>query len=256
MESNKLKSPAVLLLLLAGYAGAGQKYACGKSTKVNRPYGQVEQRVRCEDKADNSITVLEYQGDVQHGLQMGFDTLWRKRDSVFYVNGKENGVSLFWDTAGNVIGRENYRDGRLFGKREFYFAPGKPSLIKSHNAEGKPDGPWSEWWSNGNKKAEYEARNGEIVSAVEYYENGKTRVRYRSKYEPENPSALHIKRIEGEAWAPNGKSTGKIVKGNGGWIVFPDGSKPNAKAFRLEYKDSLLVKTEKLDSAEMAKWTR
>ena len=224
------------------------------------PYGNVELRVECsylEDKMDNNISVLELKGKIQHGLAIHYDSLWRKRDSSFFVNGKENGRCLYWDTLGNVIGSETYRNGKYVGKRELYFAPGHPSLIKNYNAAGKADGPWQEWWKNGNKKAEYVAKNGHIISETEYYQDGKPRVRLRTKYEPENMNVLKMKHIEAEAWAPNGKSTGKIEKGNGEWIVFPDGKDTaNHSVFHEVYKDSLMIKAEKLDSAEIVKWLK
>lgn len=245
----------IITILLIGNALCHPPFTCGQKENHKRPYGNVELRVRCDLKSNNIISVLEYKGKMQHGFQVDFDTLWRKRDSSFFLNGKENGLSLYWDTLGNVVGREIYRNGKYVGKRESYFAPGRPALIKNYNAAGKPEGPWNEWWKNGNKKAEFLAKNGEIISGTEYYQDGKLRARYRTKYEPKNKNVFKIKRIDAEAWAPNGKSTGKIEKGNGEWIVFPDGSDTaDQGVFREVYKDSLLIKGGKLDSAEITKW--
>lgn len=241
-------------------AGSQAPYRCGQLEKVNRSYGRVELRVSCEYvNSGGMISALEYKSgsDIQHGSAIHFDSLWRKRDSTFFLDGKENGLCLFWDTLGNIVGRETYRDGKFVGKRESFFAPGRPALIKHYNDQGEEEGPWLEWWKNGNKKAEHVARNGEIVSGKEYYQNGKPRVFYVTKYEPENTNVLKSKYIHGEAWAPNGKSTGKIVKGKGEWILFPDGSGPADHAvFREVYKDSVLVEGKKLDSAAQAKWLR
>src|SRR5690606_24869665 len=210
-----------------------------------------------EDETDNNISVLEFKGDIQHGISIHYDSLWRKKDSSFYVDGKENGLVIFWDTLGNIVGQENFLNGMYVGKRELYFAPGRPALIKHYNDQGEEEGPWLEWWENGNKKAEHIARNGEIVTGKEYYRNGKPRAFYETKYEPENKNVLKTKYIHAEAWAPNGKSTGRIVNGKGEWILFPDGSRSaKPEVFRAVYRDSVMVEGKKLDSAAQAKWLR
>ena len=246
-----------LQLLFAGIVFAKAPYQCGKKEQIKRSYGQVELRVDCQYHSDNLLSRVEYKGKTQHGFQMDYDTLWRKKDSSFFINGKEQGLCLFWDTLGNVIGKETYHNGKYVGKRESYFAPGHPSLIKNYNPSGKEDGPWQEWWKNGNKKAEYVAKNGEIILGTQYYQDGKPRVKYQTKYDPKNLNVFKMKRIQAEAWAPNGKSTGKIEKGNGEWIVFPDGKDTaNHSVFHEVYKDSLMIKAEKLDSTEIAKWLK
>lgn len=245
--------PAILLLAISSFASS---YECGERKTIKRSYGTVELRVICNYLSDGGfISVLEFRGEDQHGISIDYDSLWRKRDSTFYLNGKKNGQLIFWDTLGNVVGRETFRNGIQVGKRESYFAPGHPALIKHYNSKGKAHGPWSVWWKNGNKKSDFLARNGEIVSGTEYYEDGRPRAKYRTKCEPENLNVLKIKYIECEAWAPNGKSTGKIIRGNGEWIKFPDGSDKTANGvFREIYKDSLVVTIDELDSSEYRKW--
>jgi antitoxin component YwqK of YwqJK toxin-antitoxin module len=242
IESNRMIRFAAIFLYLS-ISGFASPYNCGENKTIKRGYGTVELRVICDYLSDGGfISVLEFRGDVQHGIKIDYDSLWRKRDSSFYRNGKKNGQLIFWDSLGNVVGRESFRNGIQVGKRESYFAPGRPALIKHYNSSGKAHGPWSVWWKNGNKKAEFVARNGEIVSGTEYYQDGQPRAKYLSKYEPRNLNVLKIKRIECEAWAPNGKSTGKITKGNGEWILFPDGSdKTVYGVFREVYKDSLMI---------------
>ena len=243
-----------LILATIALSSAGTDYTCGERKMVKRPYGAVELRVRCDYKSENRISVLEYKGNVQHGFQMGYDSLWRKRDSTFFKNGKAEGTRLYWDSLGNVIGRETLRGGIFVGKRELFFSANKPSLIKNYNAAGREDGEWKEWWENGNRRAELIAKDGEIIAGEEFYQDGKPRIRYRSKYDPQNKSALKIKRIEGESWDPSGKQAGKIDNGNGDWIIFPDGkSGTSSVAVHEFYKDSLLIKSEPLDPGEITK---
>jgi antitoxin component YwqK of YwqJK toxin-antitoxin module len=245
----------IAFISLSSLAYAAEKYPCGEKTKLIRPYGRVELRVDCK-LIKGQKWIAEFQGENLHGTSMGFDSAsGRKLDSCFYINGEKDGSSLMWDSLGNIVNRSTYRNGRYIGKREVYFKPAHPSLIKSYNAKGQEDGLWEEWWKNGNKKAVFLAKNGEIISGTEYYQDGQLRVRYRTKYEPKTRNVFKIKRIDAEAWTPNGKSTGKISNGNGEWVVFPD-SKESADnvVFREVYKDSLMIKGEKLDSAATAQW--
>jgi antitoxin component YwqK of YwqJK toxin-antitoxin module len=250
----------LVILFSVNIISAKSPYTCGQNEIRNRPYGGVELRVKCEYMEEyNSISVLEYKKGtrVQHGIAIHYDSLWRKHDSLFFVNGKENGHCIFWDTLGNVIGRKTYRNGLYIGRQESYWSPGHPSVIKNYNSKGNEDGPWAEWWKNGNKKAEFIAKNGEIVSGTEYYQNGKPRVHFVTKYEPKNKNVFKMKYIQAESWAPNGKPAGQIVNGNGEWILFPDGkASADSTVFREVYKDSLMIKGEKLDSAEVESWLK
>lgn len=172
-----------------------------------------------------------------------------------FVNGKENGRCLFWDTLGNVTRMETYRNGAHTGIRETYWAPGRPAVSKTYDADGKENGPWLEWWENGNRKAEYSARNGRIVSGTEYYHDGKPRMRYVKSFDANPHSKFGIQYREGEAWAPNGKSTGRIINGKGSWILFPDGhDTADHVVYRELYKGRSLVRNETWDSAAAMKW--
>jgi antitoxin component YwqK of YwqJK toxin-antitoxin module len=247
--------PALAFSIVTVHAGSPQ-FECGKPGIRKRPYGLVELRVDCEDKSEyNVISVLEYKGKKQHGISIHFDSLWRKRDSSFFKNGKEEGLSVFWDTLGNVIGRKTYRNGIQFGKEEYFFAPGRPSLVKHYNSKGEEDGPWSKWWPNGNKRGDFISKRDQIISSDEYYQDGKPRLKFRGKYESKPVPWIERKYVEGESWAPNGKSAGKITKGNGEWILFPDGGDPeHKKVVRYAYKDSILADVDSLTTEEAAKW--
>jgi antitoxin component YwqK of YwqJK toxin-antitoxin module len=257
MSNRKLAWLVFLFLPFQIFAQV--RYTCGQKEIKKRPYGTIELRVRCDFKEDNILSILEYKGKVQHGFQIDYDSLWRKRDSLFFKNGKKQGNIIHWDTLGNVIGRATYKNGEFVGTREYYFEPGRPSMIKHYNAEGKEEGTWKEWWMNGNPKADLIAKNGQIVSGTEFYPNGNPRLRFEVIPLPRSESVFKRKHVRGEAWTPTGKSTGRIVNGNGEWTLFsavPDDSvsKRYLHVFREVYKDSLMVKGEKLDSAEVAKW--
>ena len=190
------------VLLFSIPISAQPSYSCGHKEIRKRPYGTVELRVLCDLKEDNILSVIEYKGNVQHGIQVDYDSLWRKRDSSFFVNGKEEGLCLFWDTLGNIKARRTYRKGKYIGLYESYWAPGQPSIIKHYNAQGKEDGPWKEWWKNGNPKLDVIAKSGSITSGTEYYPDGKPRLRFLSLPLAKSESLFKRKNIEGEAWTP------------------------------------------------------
>ena len=250
----------ISILALTLSATTSAEYKCGEKKMVKKSYGVVQLTVECsylEDPSDNSISVLERKGKKQYGAQMHYDSLWRRQDSSFYVNGKKNGTTLFWDTLGNVIGKSTFKMDKRFGKRESYWSKGHPSAFQNYDAQGNEDGLQQFWWENGNKKNEYISKHGDIISATEYFQDGKPRIRYTSKRDPKTGSALKRRFIDCEAWSPTGKSTGKIVKGNGSWIVFNDGQDTTlTKVLRETYKDSLLIKVDSLDRAEIGAWLK
>jgi hypothetical protein len=87
----------VVLYLVAGSGHKDVPLICGHKENRKREYGAVELRVSCEYlEMGGMASVLEYKGKVQHGISIHYDSLWRKRDSSFFVNGKENGLCLFW----------------------------------------------------------------------------------------------------------------------------------------------------------------
>ncbi|HLP40613.1 MAG TPA: hypothetical protein VK465_03825 [Fibrobacteria bacterium] len=152
-----------------------------------------------------------------------------------------------------------YKNEKPVGKSEFYFAPGRPSVIKTYNDTGEIEGPWKEWWPNGNLKLDKIAKGGRILQGAEFYPDGRPRVRYRAKGDMGLRGIFLEKYIEAEGWGPNGKSTGKVRNGNGTWIFFsvePDSVTKQYRGWRHVYKDSLMIKGEKLDSAEMAPWLK
>jgi antitoxin component YwqK of YwqJK toxin-antitoxin module len=258
----------ILIWLLATNISGQPPYKCGDKEIKKRPYGTVEFHVDCEDYSDNILTIIEHRGkeqrgprgywaQIQHGIQMDFDTLWRKRDSVFFVKGKKNGTSLYWDTLGNVIGKRQHRNGIPIGKDENYWSPGHPSVIKNYNAKGQEHGLSEEWWKDGIKKGEWMSKNDQIISGLENYRNGKPRIKYLTKYNPKPENFLKAKYISAESWAPSGKPAGKIERGNGEWLLFSSGEdSTDQTVFREIYKDSLLIKVSKLDSAEISKWLK
>ena len=190
-------------------------------------------------------------------IRKGFLPNGKLRSHYILKNGVQTDSFYRWDSLGNLQARGFYKDGKPFGKQETWFAADKPKDVRSFIAKGIEEGATYEWWPNGNKKLEGFKKKGDIVSATEFYFNGRNRVKYLTKFEPNVKSALKTKYINGEAWAPNGSPCGKIQDGNGEWLLFPSGGdSTDQTTFREVYKDSLAVKIEEVDSVAVAKWLR
>ncbi len=199
-------------------------FKCGEKKQVDRPYGQVTLEVDCHlMKRKNSIVAFEYKGEIGNGFQMHFDSIWRRKDSVFLINNKLHGVGLEWDSLGNIIGKEFYKNGIQTGKSEQFYSPNQPSKICNFNAKGKLDGKLQEWWKNGNKKTDARYRNGMILEEKTFFENGKpaTLIKYQNSRTEWNDDYAKLEQYQ--KWDSIGNSIAQIKEGNGIFKTDEDG---------------------------------
>ena len=201
------------------------------------------------------VCIMEFMRGKSHGSSQVYDKVSGRRiDSSFYQAGQLEGVALVWDSLGNVVNRAEYHKDKPVGKSVRFFPGLKPAQFQNYDRRGREQGLQEEWWPNGNKKNELMAKNGEIISGTEYYVTGKPRIRYATKYDP-GGSLMAMKTISQESWAPDGRSAGTVVKGQGETLLFGnEASEIHVAAHREVYKDSLLVKLDELDSAETLNW--
>ena len=92
---------------------------------------------------------------------------------------------------------------------------------------------------------------------MEHYPSGQLRFQYLIKPQTGRKAIFKPKYIQAETWSPKGRSTGKVIDGNG--ILLEGSAKPDSLTGlhyvrREEYRDSLLVEARKLDSAGLAEW--
>jgi antitoxin component YwqK of YwqJK toxin-antitoxin module len=230
-----------------------RKYPCGQELKHFRPYGKITEKVDC-NRGDGFFTVGEFKGKIRHGHKMRFHKKegW-KRDSSFYQNNLQEGLPIGWDSAGNVRYRYQYKKGEQVGRQENFWGPGKFHSILHFNDSGKEEGAQSEWWENGNKKSETIAKDGQIVSGTEYYPSGKPRVTYVTKYNPKR-GVFTTQYISAASWAPDGRPTGSVVKGNGNYMLWSAEPETPIVVHQEFYKDSTLITVKELDSAAVEAW--
>lgn len=241
------------LVLLISISAGETIYPCGLKKNLTRTYGIIELRVDCTLDDDLKL-VHEIRGNKSHGTQLA---LYKKddklRDSTFYLNGKEEGVSKAWDTLGNVSALRNFKGGKLVGRQEGHWGPNRPKYISTYNASGQENGPQSEWWENGNKKSEIIAKDGQIISGTEYYPNGHPRVTYVTK--PNSKRGVFTTQyISASSWAPDGRPTGNVMKGNGDFMLWAAEPETPFVVHQEFYKDSNLVTVKELDSAAVEAW--
>lgn len=224
---------------------------CGDTSTVHRPYGKIIRVVECEYIRDNIISVLEYKGETQHGTTIHYDSLWRIKDSSFFVNGKKNGDIVFFDTLARESGRITYKNGVRVGKEAFFFSPGHPERVKYYDKDGKEHGPWFEWWPNGNKRKELELSHGQLRNSLEFFPNGKPRLKYSVHFKKVSPILFDRKVSDMETWAPDGRSAGKVQKGAGEVLLFQlDEDKLIPEVILETYRDSLVKGVDVLDTLQ------
>jgi antitoxin component YwqK of YwqJK toxin-antitoxin module len=218
---------------------------------VIRPYGKVQLEIDCYSRDNNILSFVEWKGKTQHGIQMDYDTLWRKKDSSFFVNGKEEGIVRFWDTTGFETGRINYKRGIRVGKEEGYYAPGKPEVIKFYDKNGKEHGSWKEWWPNGNPRKDLTLNHGQLQRSLEFFPNGKPRVQYEVRFRKLNELEYARRVPTMETWAPDGRSSGKVRGGKGETLIFQlEEDKLVKEVVHETYRDSVVVDVEVLDTTQ------
>ncbi|MBE7441571.1 MAG: toxin-antitoxin system YwqK family antitoxin [Flavobacteriales bacterium] len=84
-----------------------------------------------------------------------------KKEAIYDANGKEHGISKFYDENGNLIGSEHYFHGILLAK----------GLIDEME---RRQGPWEEYYYDGQLKSKGKYLDGKKIDEWEYYfNNGK-----------------------------------------------------------------------------------
>lgn len=138
-----------------------------------------------------------------HYLLKSTETIGIKNDTVFLRGEKYNGFLYQLSPNGNdTIAIEGYVNGLLSGELKKWF-PNKQLMEQRYYRQGKKNGKQIAWWSNGNKRFEFVARddgyegelkewsvNGHLFHVANFvngqeegaqkmwYDNGKIRANY------------------------------------------------------------------------------
>lgn len=254
-----LTAHALLLIIVSVGYGENSRIVCKPGTKIisKKPVKKVI--TSCTNMGSGVVirALDTVQSSNLNGVSWGYWPNGRPESKYILKNDDQVDSFFRWDSLGYLVARGFYKDGKPFGKQETWFGADKPKDVRNFISKGIEEGPTFKWWPNGNKRLEGIKKNDDLVSATEFYFDGRPRVKYLTKFEPEVKSVFKTKYINAEAWAPNGNPCGKIQDGNGEWLLFPNGSdSTDQTTFREVYKDSLAIKIEKVDSATVAKWRK
>ena len=116
---------------------------------------------------------------------------------VTYKNGKPDGAVVVHSPEGKPISRREYAEGRRVGKWEVFTPDGEQKLREEQYAEGKADGLFKVWYTNGQLQREVNFVAGKRDGvATEYSRVGEKRaeVNFRGRQEARRSDHLRARR--------------------------------------------------------------
>lgn len=164
MQTSKLIGVLFLGMSLgASTAFAGEPASKAAGIKLNCPEGS-SQFGNAADGLYCRKTVSADGYNVPHGPYSAYHAGGKKSVDGQYVDGFRSGTWVYYDKSGNVtekiqFSRENYN-----GKREQFFANGKPRLIEEYVA-GKRQGLTQEFSEDGKVVRQTHYQDGREVAA-------------------------------------------------------------------------------------------
>ena len=148
-----------------------------------------------------------HRGDKQNGI---YEEWWENGQIMSrenYKDGVHDGPSKEWYENGKQRFQENYKDGEKDGLQQYWYPNGEP-YAKQHWNNGELDGPWEEWSYNGNLISRGNHKNGKKNGVVEeWWENGQMKL--RCNYKEGLPEGLD------EEWYANGQLCSRKTYMNG-----------------------------------------
>ncbi len=213
----------------------------------------------------------------ENGVSRGFTQSGKLITYQFYKIGLAQGLSLVWDSSGELALRGKYLNGNRYGLFEGWFTktdgtmgyngnelrhlgplPGnrRPRTVYHYNAKGKEDGEIKEWWPNGKLKLEAIAKNGQYIESTEYYPNGNPRLTNKIPYDATGKRAPMDGILFEKNFNPKGKVVSEVKNGNGESIrfdAFPDSVTGIYGVAGVLIKNGSFAGTKKLTKEEILK---
>jgi antitoxin component YwqK of YwqJK toxin-antitoxin module len=125
----------------------------------------------------------------------------------YYNDCKENGLTIKYSEQGDTLSLLGYVKGLPVGSHFTKYRNGQIAYNCNYNTNGKKHGLCETWREDGTRKDSTVYRNDTIVEEREYFTSGKVRQWFK------NCQNAHFD--EAYFYHPNGKSAGKVLKGNG-----------------------------------------
>lgn len=232
---------------------------CGTIQKKKTEEGIYEKKTVCTSK---DIWVIEYLNGKRHGEERIYNVKKNLVQIGHFRNGEYHDTSVVWDSNGVRISKRSFIDGQSVGGDTTWFSNGKIQTVSNFDSTGTPDGYWYRNYDEGHLEYEQHWAEGACTSQVEYYRNGKVRLKMRSPISSKD--AFFGKKVtSAESYSWSGKRIGKVVKGKGKIYLLPrdfnDFAFPNydgkpTVGYIEVYQDSNLVKVHQIDSTAIEKF--
>lgn len=123
-------------------------------------------------KLNGDVMAYFSNGQLQYAYKYSNGIIKSDIPFILYLeNGQKDRIQIFRD--GKLAEEKMYKDGQLYEPTVEYFPGNKVKKAEGTLKNSKRDGKWTEWWENGNIKAEYNYVDNELEGTViEYYSNG------------------------------------------------------------------------------------
>ena len=132
-----------------------------------------------------------------------------------------NGMVLMFDEKGDTLHKGHCINDKPVGLDETWFAPGKRETVTHYNDLGKKHGLYETWREDGTRKDSIMYENGKMVEIRAYFVNGKERT--WEEYRKTDTSSFLVNAVYRDF---TGKISGKVVKGEGEYIVYAENGRP------------------------------
>jgi antitoxin component YwqK of YwqJK toxin-antitoxin module len=111
-----------------------------------------------------------FDNGVLNGLEEHYYENGQLKESVNYAQGKFNGKRMVYWSNGILKEQNLFSNGILGGENLFYFSDGKLRKRLKFDANGKRDGLWEDFHSNGQLKLSVEYQNGILLSTSDTFD--------------------------------------------------------------------------------------
>lgn len=155
----------------------------------------------------------------------------------YYDNCLCNGPLLMFNENGDTLHKGRCENGKTIGLDETWYEPEKRETRTHYNDAGKKHGLFETWRKDGTRIDSIVYNNGKMIEIREYFVNGKERV--WEEYKKTDSSSFLINAVYHDL---NGKISGKVVNGEGEYIVHDENGRPVfkkvvSKGIRMKEED-------------------
>jgi antitoxin component YwqK of YwqJK toxin-antitoxin module len=169
----------------------------------------------------NRESIFFYKNGCQVDSSVSFHKNGRIESILYYTNCACNGPVLAFGENGDTTHKGKCVNGKTVGLNENWYKTGKREFIIHYNDSGKKHGLYETWREDGTRKDSIMYDNGKMVEIRAYFVNGKERT--WEEYRKTDTSSFLLNAVYHDF---AGKISGKVVKGEGEYIVCAENGRP------------------------------